>query len=185
MEYKVLGKDQWIKQPAQNKSIYPKPPKLKNIHESHKEISYDEYAIAKHNSINPHNKIEINPEIHSPEYKYAKKVGLEKDDKDPKAKWKVASRTDIGFVDVESRWAKIREASILIAPEEDSEEEERDLDAMAKIMKKLDASEYNDDDLLKKRREELLALEELAYKEKRDKQQNNNNYDDDDNDNDN
>jgi hypothetical protein len=49
---------------------------------------------------------------------------LEKDDKDPKAKWKVAARTDIGFVDVESRWAKIREASILIAPEDSDEDEE-------------------------------------------------------------
>ena len=168
MEYKVLGKDQWVKQPAQNKSIYPKPPKMKNIHESHKEISYDEYAISKHNAINPNNKIELNPEINSPEYKYAKKIGLERDEKDPKAKWKVASRTDIGFVDVESRWAKIREASILIAPEDSDEDEERDLDAKAKIMKRLDAAEYNDDDLLKKRREELLALEELAYRQKTD-----------------
>lgn len=178
MEYKVLGKDQWVKQPSQNRSIYPRPPKMKNIHESHKEISYDEYAIHKHNSINPSNKIELNPEINSPEYKYAKKIGLEKDENNPKAKWRVASRSDIGFVDVESRWAKIREASILIAPEDSSEDEERDLDAKMKIMKKLDAAEYNDDDLLKKRREELLALEELIVIKG---QVDNNNDDDDDN----
>ena len=179
MEYKVLGKDQWIKQPAPNKSIYPKPPKLKDIHGKHKEISYDEYAISKHNAINPNNKIALNPEELTKEYKYAKKVGLEKDDKDPKAKWKVAARTDIGFVDVESRWAKIREASILIAPEDSDEDEERDMDAKSKMMKLLDVAEYNDDDLLKKRREELQALEELAYKQQT--LENKNDDDDDDN----
>jgi hypothetical protein len=137
---------------------------LKEIHGKHKEISYDEYAITKHNAINPNNKIALNPEELTKEFKYAKKVGLEKDSNDPKAKWKVAARTDIGFVDVESRWAKIREASILIAPEDSDEEEERDLDMKEKMIKRLDGAEYNDDDLLQKRREELLALEELAHK---------------------
>lgn len=81
---------------------------------------------------------------------YAKRVGLERDGD----AWKLNPRSDIGFIDMKSNWAKLRMNAPIVAPDNLSSDDDIDSENENDIVTDEESHSFDDED-------EMNELEDL------------------------